>query len=332
MSVGFLCFSFDNEEDAQRLIGKKEVWNRWFSSLSPWVGQSLPYERLAWVNIYGVPPHLVSSKVFDEIGGRYGKVIQPSQFLDSDGDLSVDRLGILIDTGNRINGILSLSWQDKKYKVWVVEDSDHWIPDFLEDDEESLAVSSELGGIAVNQVVTGSGDSATNANNSDEPVESPVVEVEKPKETPISSWGVHGSMQREKEDGASNPKTQEFQSNNFVGQSLLFGSNFDSNFNPVGDLGPVDSLGFKVGKFNNNKPNKARRSFTKGVRPVFGAYVNEPTSEVLRPRKRPRAFMENKDSTDRNSKGNRGDITSTGFEQFCFDLNHVAPAEVPEAL
>ncbi|KAJ0789759.1 putative RNA recognition motif domain, nucleotide-binding alpha-beta plait domain superfamily [Helianthus annuus] len=52
-------------------------------------------------------------------------------FLESDGDLSFDRLGILLDTGNRINGVLSLSWQDKRYKVWVVEENDQWIPDFL---------------------------------------------------------------------------------------------------------------------------------------------------------------------------------------------------------
>ncbi|KAJ0570836.1 putative RNA recognition motif domain, nucleotide-binding alpha-beta plait domain superfamily [Helianthus annuus] len=123
-----VLISFDDGDLAKKLLSEKEVWSRWF------------------VNILGVPPHLISRRVFDLIGSKYGKVVHSSQFLESDGDLSFDRLGILLDTGNRINGVLSLSWQDKRYKVWVVEENDQWIPDFLEDDEISVAASSELGG------------------------------------------------------------------------------------------------------------------------------------------------------------------------------------------
>ncbi|KAJ0799661.1 putative RNA recognition motif domain, nucleotide-binding alpha-beta plait domain superfamily [Helianthus annuus] len=105
-----LLISFENGESVKRLLDVKEVWNHWFSSLSPWLGQSLPYKHLSWVNILGVPPHLVSRGVFDAIGSMYGKVIQHSQFLETDGDLTFDRLGILLDTGNRINGVINLSW------------------------------------------------------------------------------------------------------------------------------------------------------------------------------------------------------------------------------
>ncbi|KAF5814738.1 hypothetical protein HanRHA438_Chr03g0126391 [Helianthus annuus] len=98
--------SFDNEEMLSKLLIEKESWSRWFSSFQPWLGQALPYERLAWVNIHGVPPHLVSRSVFDLIGNIYGKVVHSSQFLDSDGDLSYDRLGILLDSGNKVNGLL----------------------------------------------------------------------------------------------------------------------------------------------------------------------------------------------------------------------------------
>ncbi|KAF5769705.1 hypothetical protein HanXRQr2_Chr14g0651361 [Helianthus annuus] len=140
-----VLISFENGVDANRFLEAKDIWKQLFSSLSPWIGQSLPFERIAWINILGVPPHLMSSKVFDEIGSRYGKVIQPSQFIETVGDLIIGRLGILLDSGNKINGVLSLSWQDKKYKVWVVEENDQWIPAFLDVDEESLAASSELG-------------------------------------------------------------------------------------------------------------------------------------------------------------------------------------------
>ncbi|KAM0017564.1 hypothetical protein Hdeb2414_s0027g00689521 [Helianthus debilis subsp. tardiflorus] len=141
-----VLISFEKGDFVKRFLVDKEVWIKWFSCLNPWLGQSLPFERLAWVSIIGVPPHLVSRGVFDAIGSKYGKVVHPSQFLESDDDLSYDRLGILLDSGNRINGALSLSWQDKRYKVWVIEENNQWLPDFLEEDEVSAGVSSELGG------------------------------------------------------------------------------------------------------------------------------------------------------------------------------------------
>ncbi|MFS7987392.1 putative RNA recognition motif domain, nucleotide-binding alpha-beta plait domain superfamily [Helianthus anomalus] len=113
---------------------------RWFSSFQPWIGQSLPYERLAWVSILGVPPHLLSPEVFNSIGKKYDKVAQQSQIQENNGDLSYDRLGILLDTGNKINGVLNLRWQDKRYKVWVVKENVQWISDFLDGGVESESV------------------------------------------------------------------------------------------------------------------------------------------------------------------------------------------------
>ncbi|MFS7982721.1 hypothetical protein Hanom_Chr10g00966121 [Helianthus anomalus] len=141
-----VLISFSNGDSAKRFFDDKEVWANWFSSLNPWLGQSLPYEHLAWVSVLGVPPHLLSKEVFNDIGSRYGKVVFSSQFSVSDGDLSFDRMGILIGSGNRINGSLSLRWQDKKYQVWVIEENNHWLPDFLDVEELSEGFSPELRG------------------------------------------------------------------------------------------------------------------------------------------------------------------------------------------
>ncbi|KAJ0771023.1 putative RNA recognition motif domain, nucleotide-binding alpha-beta plait domain superfamily [Helianthus annuus] len=141
-----VLISFPDSGMVNKLLEDKEVWVRSFSSVQPWIGQSFPYERLAWVNILGVPPHLVSSVTFDAIGSRFGKVILASQFQENDGDLTYDRLGILVDTGNRINGVLNLSWQDKKIQGVVIEENAQWIPDFLEVGEDSVGISSELEG------------------------------------------------------------------------------------------------------------------------------------------------------------------------------------------
>ncbi|KAF5778523.1 putative RNA recognition motif domain, nucleotide-binding alpha-beta plait domain superfamily [Helianthus annuus] len=46
-----VLISFSDSVMVNKLLEDKEVWGRSFSSLQPWIGQSLPYERLAWVNI-----------------------------------------------------------------------------------------------------------------------------------------------------------------------------------------------------------------------------------------------------------------------------------------
>ncbi|KAJ0449519.1 hypothetical protein HanRHA438_Chr17g0840681 [Helianthus annuus] len=97
---------FYSEELTSKLLNEKEIWGRWFSSFHPWLGQALPYERIAWVNILGVPPHLVSRSVFDLIGNKYGKWYNPLSFLN--------RMGIsrLIGWGffwTRVIGLTDLS-------------------------------------------------------------------------------------------------------------------------------------------------------------------------------------------------------------------------------
>ncbi|KAJ0736953.1 putative RNA recognition motif domain, nucleotide-binding alpha-beta plait domain superfamily [Helianthus annuus] len=128
-------------------LDNSDVWKAWFSKVEVWKGQSMPFECLAWINIFGVPPHLLSSTVFDVIGQKYGRIAQGSQLSESDDDLTYDRIGILTDSGNKISGIVNLRRQDKVYRVWVVEESDPWIPDFLNKDGyvgEDVSLSSEF--------------------------------------------------------------------------------------------------------------------------------------------------------------------------------------------
>ncbi|MFS8015580.1 hypothetical protein Hanom_Chr15g01358361 [Helianthus anomalus] len=268
----------------------KEVWTRWFSALSPWIGQSLPYERLAWITIRGVLPHLVSRTVFDSIRSRYGKVVQSSQFLETDGDLTSDRLGILVDSGNNINGILNLSWQDKKYKVWVIEENDAWIPDFLEDDEDSVATSSELGDNVVGQ----------DRSNS----EFRGVEDKEDEEA--------GNVLAKGDD-----------------KSLETQGSPGSQYFMVGDSGLHGSVRFNMGRPNCVKPNKISKVSSNFKRPKFCSVKSAFTDANTRPKKRSRAVMEDNciSSSQASLEVNGGDGSNRGFEQFFFDLNNLAPSE-----
>ncbi|MFS7958360.1 putative RNA-directed DNA polymerase [Helianthus anomalus] len=139
-----VLISFSSGEETERLAENNKVWGSWFSSLDPLRGQSLPFERIAWINILGVPPHLLSESVFNNIGGRFGRVVLSSQLQEDDGDLSTEVLGILTDNGNKIAGEVVLRWKDKHYRVWISEDPRPWIPDCLEKVGQSVGASSEF--------------------------------------------------------------------------------------------------------------------------------------------------------------------------------------------
>ncbi|KAJ0733629.1 hypothetical protein HanPI659440_Chr11g0410431 [Helianthus annuus] len=136
--------SFNEEMEAKSFTEGSGAWSRWFSSIDPWVGQSFPFERLAWLNIYGVPPHLFSRAIFNLIGGRYGRVVHESQIQEDDGDLTFDCLGVLTDNGNLISGALKLNWQDKIYRVWIKEEPSVWVSDCTGNINDGDDVSSEF--------------------------------------------------------------------------------------------------------------------------------------------------------------------------------------------
>ncbi|PWA52985.1 RNA-directed DNA polymerase, eukaryota [Artemisia annua] len=124
-----IILNFIVKEDAEKLRSLKELWSKWFSALDYWVGQSFPFERVAWLRILGVPLNLASNEVFDDIAGQYGKIVHPSQLSVEDGDLSVGLVGILVGDGVFINESLDLKWTNKVFKTWIREEGGKWEPE-----------------------------------------------------------------------------------------------------------------------------------------------------------------------------------------------------------
>ncbi|KAJ0790378.1 hypothetical protein HanPI659440_Chr05g0214771 [Helianthus annuus] len=128
---------FSSVEECNSFIASYDRWKQWFTSLDHWMGQSLPFERLAWIKIYGVLIHLAVDEVFESIARQFGKVIQASQRTSEDVDLSVNCIGVLVGEGHRINNQIIIRWKDKSFRVWVEEDLVDWIPDCLSEEEPS---------------------------------------------------------------------------------------------------------------------------------------------------------------------------------------------------
>ncbi|KAJ0865688.1 hypothetical protein HanRHA438_Chr12g0543231 [Helianthus annuus] len=107
----------------------------WFSSVETWKGQSVAFERLAWLNIHGVPLHMSGNETFDSVGRCFGKVIHASQRLPEDNLVSSDCVGVLTDSVKRIEEVVTMVEEGKRFRVWVEEERGEWIPDSIENQE-----------------------------------------------------------------------------------------------------------------------------------------------------------------------------------------------------
>ncbi|MFS7987383.1 hypothetical protein Hanom_Chr11g01021871 [Helianthus anomalus] len=109
----------------------RHIWGPWFSKLSAWDGQSMPFKKVAWLRLIGFPLHLLESDVVKSVGELFGKVMHVQRALGEDKDLSITRVGVLSGVVERINEAVSVKWKNRCYRIWVEEEVDVWVPDFL---------------------------------------------------------------------------------------------------------------------------------------------------------------------------------------------------------
>ncbi|MFS8013411.1 hypothetical protein Hanom_Chr14g01332641 [Helianthus anomalus] len=131
--VGGMCLliSFNNNEEFERFSVMSKEKGEVFQSVEKWAGQTLSFERIAWLRVQGIPLHLVENGVINRIGERFGKVVKGGMHEASDADLSYDYVGVLVLEGKRIQEEVVLQWKGRKYRAWVAEEIGDWVPDFL---------------------------------------------------------------------------------------------------------------------------------------------------------------------------------------------------------
>ncbi|MFS7990273.1 putative RNA recognition motif domain, nucleotide-binding alpha-beta plait domain superfamily [Helianthus anomalus] len=123
--------SFGDEPSASLFLSSRCVWDPWFSKLEAWAGQTLSLERVAWLNLHGIPLHLLETDVFRQVGEIFGKVLHVPKGFDEDHDLSLVKVGVLAGEAQRISEVVSLNWKGRIFRVWVEEEKEAWVPDCL---------------------------------------------------------------------------------------------------------------------------------------------------------------------------------------------------------
>ncbi|MFS7947051.1 hypothetical protein Hanom_Chr06g00543481 [Helianthus anomalus] len=131
--IGRLNLMLCNKDHAAALefILLKDVWKQWFSVLDMWEGQTLAFERVAWLNVFGVPLHLAGNSVFNDIASQFGTVVKPAQLSIDDDDLSSACVGVLVGDGKELKDKVTLKWKNKSFQIWISEVSDVWIPECM---------------------------------------------------------------------------------------------------------------------------------------------------------------------------------------------------------
>ncbi|KAJ0781341.1 hypothetical protein HanPI659440_Chr06g0248171 [Helianthus annuus] len=125
-----VLISFEDEKTTLSVLeAAREVIGR-FSKLDVWMGQAFGFERLARLKLTGLPLQLISREVIDLVGNSFGMIVHWAARSDFDDDLSYDYIGVLVGEGKRINESVSLVWRDKKFSVWVAEETGDWVPEF----------------------------------------------------------------------------------------------------------------------------------------------------------------------------------------------------------
>ncbi|MFS7979722.1 putative RNA recognition motif domain, nucleotide-binding alpha-beta plait domain superfamily [Helianthus anomalus] len=268
-----VLISFREEPASRLFLESKDLWGPWFSKLSVWEGQSLPFEKVAWLRVIGLPLHLLDRDIIKSVGESFGKILHVQKDFGDANDLSFVRVGVLSGVVERIKEVVTLKWKERNYRIMVEEELDVWIPDCLgRMMEGSSAMSSSL-------------------------ASSPVVKVTDPE----VGGGVFG------EDEEVGVETGSAKGGACAGDSSKGGGNI--NHSAEVQFNWQSFMGDGKGECNNvhgdgkngiiffKAGNKSKRRRKSGARNLCGSFMDSPnfgleSCEKGRPTKRNRAHLD----------------------------------------
>ncbi|KAJ0454565.1 putative RNA recognition motif domain, nucleotide-binding alpha-beta plait domain superfamily [Helianthus annuus] len=98
-----------------------QFFNKMFTKFQLWVGDDIPFSRLVSLNITGVPFIIRDNKLFDNIGGLFGEVVQKSSFSWQEEDNSSASVKIITTQASRIDEAVVIKWNNRTLAIWVSE-------------------------------------------------------------------------------------------------------------------------------------------------------------------------------------------------------------------
>ncbi|KAK9049551.1 hypothetical protein SSX86_031480 [Deinandra increscens subsp. villosa] len=138
-----ICFWHRDDVNLFLKDNRKEILD-FFDVFGIREGQEIEKERLAWVNIRGLPHTLCEKESYNQIGGLFGKVLSNSACSGFSNDFSQVSLCILVNEGvGCINERIEVLWNGRKWLVTAIEYTRSWAPKFISaGDNKSQSIKS----------------------------------------------------------------------------------------------------------------------------------------------------------------------------------------------
>ncbi|KAK1435034.1 hypothetical protein QVD17_00789 [Tagetes erecta] len=126
-----MLITLKNTEASTELLLNTEMWAQYASRVYFWDETYKQKERIAWINIRGVPSHLWCNDTFDVIANSLGKIISPSAARVDDDVLTVDRVAIITTQFDQILENINLKWRSENFIISIEEDFSFCFPAFM---------------------------------------------------------------------------------------------------------------------------------------------------------------------------------------------------------
>ncbi|KAI3749679.1 hypothetical protein L2E82_20295 [Cichorium intybus] len=128
-----LCFK--NHSMAKEFLEDTDRWIEWFQWMVLGDSKDFGDDRIAWVNVMGLPMRLWSEDNLSSIIKPFRTIIVPSEDLEPHFNSSVIRVGILTRYRRWLNDEVAVSEGGRHFNIGVVEFERNWSPFSFKSDE-----------------------------------------------------------------------------------------------------------------------------------------------------------------------------------------------------
>ncbi|MFS7995908.1 putative RNA recognition motif domain, nucleotide-binding alpha-beta plait domain superfamily [Helianthus anomalus] len=119
--VTFMLTFKDKSTARDSMNSSSAFFQKKFSSFFLWNGEDIPFNRIAKINVVGVPFIIRDNSLFDRVGGLFGEVIQKSSFSWQNEDNSSGSVMVITEQKANIDEADVIKWNNKSIVVWASE-------------------------------------------------------------------------------------------------------------------------------------------------------------------------------------------------------------------
>ncbi|KAH7839408.1 hypothetical protein Vadar_003764 [Vaccinium darrowii] len=121
MGGRFVLITFPSP-DSRDLIINNNIWDLWFSSITPWNGEPAGRERFTWLSCSGIPLHAWNTATFQKIGENWGTLMEIDSNTLKCSSFETSRILVSTTCHQKILQEIHLEVNSQVYPISVIEE------------------------------------------------------------------------------------------------------------------------------------------------------------------------------------------------------------------